>query len=147
VSPSSEPRSVAAEPAAGSIAALAQATWTHVVGAVVVMGGWAGFANRLHGPTAALRAGLTQAAVSALVTFMLKTALEAMTRRLRGAAAFVVPPLVTCGVVLTLLVTAHRLAGTRELWPTIAIPYAASSAYAWIYVFILVRRRAADSSE
>lgn len=123
---------------------LAERTSTHVAGAVAVMGGWAAFANRAHGGAASFRAGLVQMLVSAVVTFTLKTALEAMTSRLRGVAAFVVPPLVTCSAVLGLLVTAHRLAGTRELWSTIAIPYAASSAYAWISVFILARRRDAS---
>jgi hypothetical protein len=47
--------------------------------------------------------------------------------------------------VLALLVAAHRLAGTRELWSTIALPYAASSAYAWIYVVLVVRRRSAPA--
>ena len=134
-----------AERASASIADLAGRTWTHVVGAVVVMGLWATFANRAHGPAAALWAGVTQAAVSACVTFTLRTALETMAQRLRGAAAFTVPPLVSCTVVLALLVAAHRLAGTRELWSTIALPYAASSAYAWIYVVLVVRRRSAPA--
>jgi len=39
-----------------------------------------------------------------------------------------------------LLVTAHAIAGTRELWSTIALPYGASSAYALVYSAILARR-------
>jgi hypothetical protein len=106
---------------------------------MAVMGGWAAVANRAHGASAALTAGLAQAAASAIVTYTLKTALETMARRLRGRLAVFVPPTVTCCVVLALLVAAHRLAGTRELWSTIAIPYAASSAYAWIYMYLLAR--------
>jgi ABC-type sulfate transport system permease subunit len=74
------------------------------------------------------------------VTYSLKTSLEAMARRVRGVLAIVVPPTITCGVVLVLLIAAHRLAGTRELWSTIAVPYAASSTYAWVYALLLARR-------
>jgi hypothetical protein len=105
------------------------------------MGSWATFANRTHGVRPALLAGVVQGGASALVTFLLKSSLEAMSRRLKGTLAFVVPPTVSCTVVLILLVVAHRLAGTHEVWSTISIPYAASSAYAWIYTAIVVSRR------
>jgi hypothetical protein len=39
--------------------------------------------------------------------------------------------------VLAVLLGAHRLAGTPEVWRTIALPYAVSSIYAWIYCFSL----------
>ena len=109
--------------------------------AVVVMGSWAAFANRAHGVRPALVAGLVQAGASALVTLALKSSLDAMAGWLKGTLAFVVPPTLSCTVVLTLLVIAHRLAGTHELWSTISIPYAASSAYSWIYTAIVVRGR------
>jgi hypothetical protein len=124
---------------ANRLRGLAGRTSVHVVAAVVVMGGWAVAANRAHGASAALTAGLVQSAASALVTYTLKTSLETMARGLHGKLAVFVPPTVTCAVVLALLVTAHRLAGTRELWSTIAVPYAASSAYAWIYTVLLAR--------
>jgi hypothetical protein len=53
---------------------LAGRTSVHVGSAVAVMGGWATFANRAHGVTAAASAGVVQGAASALVTFSLKTA-------------------------------------------------------------------------
>jgi len=109
----------------------------HVGSAVVVMGSWAAFANRAHGVRPAVVAGLVQGGASALVTFTLKSSLEAMSARLKGALALVVPPTISCTVVLILLVVVHRLAGTHELWSTISIPYGASSAYAWIYTAIL----------
>ncbi|MEO8603190.1 MAG: hypothetical protein ABI629_11495 [bacterium] len=105
------------------------------------MGSWAALANRAHGVASAVTAGLVQGTASALVTLTLKTSLEAMSARLNGRFALLVPPTVTCVVVFVLLVAAHHLAGTRELWWTIAIPYAASSAYSWIYTALLVRRR------
>lgn len=123
--------------------ALAGKTSVHVGSAVVVMSGWAAFANRAHGTAPMLTAAVVQGAASALVTFTLKTALEAMARRLAGVPALVVPPTVSCVVVLALLVAAHRLAGTHELWSTIALPYAASSTYAWAYTALVARRRTA----
>ena len=105
------------------------------------MGSWAALANRAHGVARALTAASAQGVASALMTFTLKSALEAMAGRLKGALAFLVPPTVSCAVVFVLLVAVHLLAGTRELWSTISIPYAASSAYAWIYTGILARRR------
>lgn len=120
---------------------LAERNAVHIGSAVLLMGSWATFANRTHGVRRALLAGLVQGGASALVTFLLKGSLEAMARRLHGTLAFVVPPTVSCSVVLVLLVVAHRLAGTHEVWSTISIPYAASSAYAWIYTAIMVRRR------
>src|SRR5512140_3430130 len=83
---------------------LAGSTSTHVVCAVVVMSGWVACANRIHGATAALTASLVQGGASALVMFTLKTALETMSRRLKGGLAFLLPPTVSCSVVITLLV-------------------------------------------
>ena len=136
-----EPATAAAQPP------LVEQTWAHVVGAAVSMGAWAVFMNHVHGPAAAFRAGAAQAAFSTVVTFTLKTGLEALTRRLRGVAAFVVPPTISCTVIGSLLVTVHYLAGTRELWSTIAIPFSASSAYAWLYVYRLASGRSAVSRQ
>jgi hypothetical protein len=123
------------------IVRLAGNSSVHVGSAIIVMGSWAAFANRSHGAAPAIRAMLTQAAASGLVTFSLKTFLEAISRRLRGTLAFIVPPTLSCLVVLAFLIAAHRLSGTRELVATIAVPYAASSTYAWIYSALLVWRR------
>lgn len=123
------------------VSTLAEKSSVHVGSAAIVMGAWAAMANRAHGVTGALAAGLVQGAASALVTFSLKRSLERMSRALTGSVAFWLPPTVSCTVVLILLVTVHRLAGTRELWSTISIPYAASSAYGWIYTALLVRQR------
>jgi hypothetical protein len=123
---------------------LAGKSWVHVGSAMMVMGGWAAFENRTDAAAAAVSAGLVQAAASAAVTFSLKTALEAMSVRLRGKRALFVPPTVTCIVVLVLLVAVHHLAGTQELWSTISIPWTASSAYAWIYTALLYWRSSTD---
>jgi len=122
-------------------ASLARSTLAHVAVAWLAMGAWAVFANHSHGMGRALVAGLVQGTLSGAITFGLKRSLEAMAERLAGPAALVVPPLVTCVVVLLVLLGAHHLAGTPEVWKTIAVPYAVSSSYAWIYSFTLFRDR------
>lgn len=134
-----------ASPRAGG---LARSTAAHVAFAFLAMGGWAVFANRAHAPAAAATAGATQGAVSAIITLILKQSLEAMFARLSGLAAVVLPPLATCVVVLFVLFSVHRLAGTPEVWATIAVPYAVSSTYAWVYTasLALAARRAKPES-
>ena len=123
------------------LANLARATWVHAASAALVMGSWAGFANRAHGVAAILKADLVQAALSAAFTLSLKKSLEALAARFRGVRAYVVPPLICCTVVLALLWTAHALARTPEIWTTIAVPYTASSLYAWVYTALTVSGR------
>jgi hypothetical protein len=126
-----------------SIARLARASWTHVAFAFLAMGGWAVFANRAHPAGEALTAGLVQGAISALITLVLKRFLETFSARLPGPAAWLAPPAISCSVILSLLWTVHTLAGTPEVWATLAVPFAVSSTYAWIYTAIIVRGRRA----
>jgi hypothetical protein len=122
-----------------AVAGLARSGAVHGAVAFLAMGAWAAFANRGHGPEAMALAGGVQGAISCVITLILKRSLEAMFARLAGPAALIVPPLVTMAVVLAVLVTIHRLAGTPEVWTTIAVPYAVSSTYAWIYTLTLAR--------
>jgi len=116
-----------------SLSSLARASWVHVLFAFLAMGGWAAFANRGHPPAEALRAGLVQGLLSAGLTLGIKRGLEALHQRMRAPAAVLAPPVISCACVLALLVIAHRLAGTPEIWVTIAVPFSVSSAYAFIY--------------
>jgi hypothetical protein len=127
-------------------AKIAGSTPVHIAVAAVAMGGWAAFANSGYPPMKQALAALVQGALSGTITFVLKRSLEAMSRRLRLAIAWLVPPLVTCAVVLAVLVGAHLAAGTPAIWRTIAVPYAVSSLYAWVYAFGIYasRRRNAD---
>jgi 1-acyl-sn-glycerol-3-phosphate acyltransferase len=109
------------------------------------LGGWAAFVNR-HAPFAgAAAATLTQAALSGAITTGLKQSLERLSARLTGRSAFVVPPSLTCVATLALLIGAHTLAGTPDLWRTIALPWVVSSTYAWLYSLDLRRRRGFDT--
>lgn len=128
-----------------AVARLARSSLAHAGIAVLAMGAWAAFANRGHPPAQILLAALVQGLLSGAITLLLKRALEAMTQRLSGPAAFILPPTVTCVAVLAVLAGLHRLAGTPEIWTTIAVPYAVSSSYAWIYTagLLIAARRTA----
>jgi len=123
--------------------AIGRATASHVAFAFLAMGGWAVFANAPKGLDHALIAGLVQGTMSGLITLGLKRFLEAASLRLSGIWAMLLPPTASCAAILVLLLTAHRLAGTPNVWATISIPYAVSSLYAWVYVIVVVRGRRA----
>lgn len=118
----------------------AASTIAHVAFAFFAMGAWAVFANRNHPLDEALLAGAVQGAVSAFLTLVLKKALEWMSRQWRGWGALVLPPLITASSIMAILQTAHRAAGTPELWTTIAVPFSVSTSYAILYNWGLWRR-------
>jgi ascorbate-specific PTS system EIIC-type component UlaA len=128
-----------------SLAALARSSVVHVAFAFLAMGAWAVFANRAAGMSHALIAGLVQGALSAAITLALKRFLEAASARLPGVWALIVPPTISCAVILALLLAAHILAGTRNILATISLPYAVSSTYAWVYTWAVTRRRTAGA--
>ena len=105
----------------------------HVAVGFLLMGGWALFANRSHGLDQAWLPAVAQGTLSAGLTFALKRTLEALNGRVPGVSAFVVPPLITAGTILLLLVGVHRLIGTPELVATIAVPWSLSTLYAIVY--------------
>lgn len=119
----------------------ASSTLFHVAFGFVLMGAWAVFANRNHLLPAALLAGLVQGTLSGLLTLGLKKALEVMNARVAGAAAWIVPPVITASVLLAILFAAHTLAGTPEIVATIAFPWSVSTTYAFLYTAKLCRAR------
>ena len=122
---------------------LMKSSLTHMAFGFLLMGGWALFANRDHGLAAAWLPALAQGTISALLTGVIKRALEAMNGRVSGPLAFVLPPLATALGVLTVLAVVHRLIGTPELVTTIAFPWSLSTLYAIVYNAALVRSRRA----
>lgn len=120
---------------------LLKSSLVHVAFGFLLMGGWAFFANRAHGLQGAWLPALAQGTISGLLTWALKKTLEALDGKLSGALAFVVPPAVTAGSILGLLVLVHTLIGTPELVATIAFPWSVSSLYAIVYNVGLVRAR------
>jgi len=111
----------------------------HMAGAFLAMGGWAVFANRAHPMPEPLIAGALQGTISAIITLLLKGMIEAVSARLSGLPALVLPPLLAAGVSLALLLTLHGLAGTPEIALTIAVPLTVSTTYAFIYSLALWR--------
>ena len=122
---------------------LMKSSLVHMAFGFLLMGGWALFANRAHGLQAAWLPALAQGVVSALLTGVIKRALEWMDGRVAGPLAFLLPPVVTASAVLAALFTIHSLIGTPELVATIAFPWSLSTLYAFIYNAALVRARRA----
>ncbi len=120
---------------------LMKSSLVHVAFGFLLMGGWALFANRSHGLAAAWLPALAQGILSGALTGALKKTLEALDGKIAGPLAFVVPPAVTAGSILALLVLVHRLIGTPELVATIAFPWSLSTLYAIVYNAGLVRAR------
>lgn len=117
----------------------ATSTIAHVGFGFLAMGAWAVFANRAHPLPQALLAGFVQGLISGTLTLFLKKGLEAMHARFAGAAALIVPPLITAATIFAILVGAHTLAGTPEIAATIAVPFTVSTTYAVIYNWGLSR--------
>ncbi|HEX5776497.1 MAG TPA: hypothetical protein VFX95_07435 [Caulobacteraceae bacterium] len=115
----------------------------HMAFGFLLMGGWALFANRAHGLEASWLPALAQGTISALLTGVIKKAIEWMDGRIGGPLAYVVPPLATAGSILATLFAMHSAIGTPEIAATIAFPWSISTLYAVIYNAGLVRARRA----
>ena len=115
----------------------------HMAFGFAAMGGWALFANRAHGLEASWLPALAQGAVSALLTGVIKKAIEWMDGRIGGPLAYIVPPLVTASSILATLFAMHSAIGTPEIAATIAFPWSISTLYAVIYNAGLIRARRA----
>jgi hypothetical protein len=122
---------------------LLKSSLVHMAFGFLLMGGWALFANSRHGLAAAWLPAVAQGTISALLTGVIKRALEWMDGRFSGPLAFVLPPIATALSVLTTLVVVHSLIGTPELVATIAFPWSLSTLYAFIYNATLVKARKA----
>ena len=120
---------------------LMKSSLVHMAFGFLLMGGWALFANRAHGLQAAWLPALAQGTISALLTGVIKRALEWMDGRFAGPLAFLLPPVATASAVLAALFTIHSLIGTPERVATIAFPWSLSTLYAFIYNAALVRAR------
>lgn len=120
---------------------LMKSSLVHMAFGFLLMGGWALFANRAHGLEAAWLPALVQGVVSALLTGVIKRALEGMDGRFAGPLAFVLPPVATAAAVLATLFAIHSLIGTPERIATIAFPWSLSTLYAFIYNATLVKAR------
>ena len=115
----------------------------HMAFGFLLMGGWALFANRAHGLEGSWLPALAQGVVSALLTGVIKKAIEWMDGRIGGPLAYIVPPLVTASSILATLFAMHSAIGTPEIAATIAFPWSISTLYAVIYNAGLIRGRRA----
>ena len=127
----------------GGPATLLRSTAAHVAFGVVAMGGWAAFANRGHGLATMALAFVVQGTLSGGLTLILKRWLEWSFAHAFAALSpwprRFLPPLISCLSIAAVLWTAHRLAGTPEILPTIAVPWSVSTLYAFVYTATLAR--------
>ena len=112
----------------------------HTGAGFLAMGAWAAFANRTHPMPTPLIAGAVQGTISAVLTFVLKRIVEAVSARNEGVAAVVLPTLAAWAVSFSGLVLIHIAAGTPELWATIALPNAVATCYAGLYAAAIRRQ-------
>lgn len=119
---------------------LAGRTSVHMAVAFLAMGGWALLANRHHGAVRVLTSAAVQGTLSALLTLFLKSAVERLAGRFRGAVALWAPPAIAIACSAMLLVAIHALAGTPEVAATVALPLLVSSSYAVLYNLTLYRK-------
>lgn len=118
-----------------------QKTWVHMLIGALMMGAWAGFANRAHPMPVPLIAGLVQGLLSAALTAYLKSAVEYLGRRIVGFARFILPPLIAVTGSGMLLYIVHSLAGTPEIWATLSVPLIVSGSYVFIWNLLQQRRQ------
>jgi hypothetical protein len=123
------------------ISDLARQNLPSAAAAFVAMGAWAMFANRAHGWSDILLAGMVQGALSACITQGLKRLIETLMPMFSGWLARVAPPLACCAASVALLSAIHTLSGTPEIAATMAVPVLVSTLYATAYTHILYRHR------
>ncbi len=119
-----------------------QKTWVHMLIGALLMGGWAAFANRAHPMPVPLIAGIVQGVLSAALTAYLKSAVEYLGRAIGGFARYILPPLIAVTGSGVILYVVHRVAGTPEIWATLAVPLLVSGSYVFIWNLLQQQERA-----
>ena len=118
---------------------LAHRSWVHMAGGAVLMGSWAGYANRAFAMPAPVLAALVQGALTATITLFMKRLIEAVAARFTGPAGYILPVAAAGAMSLCLLGSIHWLAGTPAILATIAVPFCVASSYAALYTISLKR--------
>lgn len=115
------------------------------LGAMLLYGGWAYFANRAHGQGAALRAAGTQGFISLTLTFVVTALMEGLHRLgSRRSTRFLLPAggAILFGAIYSTFM--HRFMGTPEMTRTILPIVLIGATYTLSYSANLVRESAAD---
>ncbi|PZM07672.1 hypothetical protein [Rhizobium tubonense] len=121
--------------------AIGSSSIVHVLFAFLAMGGWALFANSAYPMPRPLISDVVQGMVSGCLTLFLKSAIEFLSRRFSGIAAYWAPPLIACVASTAVLVAIHAASGTPEILKTIAVPLLVSTSYAAIYNYSIAGKR------
>lgn len=116
---------------------LLRSNLAHGLSGLLLMGGWAAFANRAHPWPAPLVAFAVQGTLTAVITLLLKRTVETVLAR--WPASPWLAPLAAAAISATLLSTVHGLAGTPAFWATIVVPFCVATSYAALYTWRLVK--------
>jgi hypothetical protein len=113
------------------------------LGAGVLYGSWAAWANHEHGLRAMLKAAGAQAALSVAATLGLVLILEYLFRRAPSPrVGFWLASSGTSSIAVIALVAGHTLAGTPNIWTTIAPSVVVGTVFYFGYSLTLLRTRA-----
>jgi hypothetical protein len=118
------------------------------LGAMLLYGSWAYFANRAHGPHLALRAAATQGFVSLTLTFVVTALMEGLHRMgSRRSTQFLFPAVgaILFGAAYSTFM--HHFMGTPEMARTILPIVLIGGTYTLSYSANLVRESAADARD
>ena len=126
---------------------LRESTLLHVGVAFLAMGGWAFYANAAHPMPEPLIAGTLQGCISAGLTLFLKRAVDWMRPKFSPALGYVVPAGIALTMSAALLLCAHTVAGTPEIFMTIALPLIVSATYIFSYNILQQRHARKDAHE
>ncbi|MEE8266472.1 MAG: hypothetical protein V3R62_09005 [Acidiferrobacterales bacterium] len=115
------------------------------VGAAILWGTWALYANYEHSLSTGAVAALTQAIAAFFLTFYISLSVAFLFDRCGKSVWKVICPVVgTVGVQGTLLVLIHYYAKTPEILKTTALPIALATLYCSYLTYLLFRRQAAE---
>lgn len=102
----------------------------------LLQGGWAVYANYRFGVEQSLLSGVVQGAVSCVMTFIVTIVIETMLARLSSwppLTRFAASVAGTVGIMIATLTVIHGIAGTPDIWLTIALPVGMGSLYCTVY--------------
>lgn len=118
------------------------------IGAMLLYGSWAYYANRGHGHATALRAACTQGFISLTLTFVMTALMEGLHRLgSRRTTQFLFPALGAIGFGAVYSTFMHHFMGTPEMARTILPIMLIGGTYTLSYSANLVRESAADERE
>ncbi len=118
------------------------------VGAMLVQGSWAAYANWDFGVAAGVRAGIVQGTLSSVMTYVVTVTMEWVLGRMERAPRHVAVAAAAALAIATMIVLQagmHWLAGTPRILVSILPAVIVGAFYCAIYSIVVTRRGAAHA--